>query len=67
MSLVEKRLSNAYKGACNYRDKYTTAQVSSAAMSALTLPTSKFLVEKTTLIIGDAEYEVVTDVSVVTT
>lgn len=66
MSLEEKRLSNAYKGALNYRDKYTTVQVSSAAMSALTLPNTKFLVEKTTLKIGGTEYEVVTDVSVVT-
>lgn len=66
MSLEEKRLSNAYKGACNYRDKYTTAQVTSAAMSALTLPNTKLLVEKTTLKIGGTEYEVVTDLSVVT-
>lgn len=67
MSLAEKRLSNAYKGACNYRDKYTTAHVSAAAMSSLGLPTSKFLVEKTTLLIANAEFEIVTDISVVTT
>lgn len=67
MSLKQKRLSNAYKGSGNYRDKHTVAQLSSAALSSIGLPTSKFLVEKQTFEIGGVEYELVTDISVVTT
>lgn len=65
MSLAQKRLSNAYKGSGGYRDKFTVAQLSSAAMSTLPKPTSKFRVEKQTFEIGGTEYEIVTDISTI--
>jgi len=56
-----------YRMGNDLNDKNTVTQISSAAMSALTLPTSKFRVKKQTFFIGGAEHEFVMDISVVTT
>lgn len=46
-------------------DKYTVTQISSAAISSIALPASKFFLKKETFFIGGAEREFLIDVSCV--
>lgn len=65
-ALRARGVLNAYQGTSSHKDNFTVTQVSSIALSALDLPTSKFRVLKRTIRVGGVNYDLVTDISVVT-